>query len=241
MHSSIKRVKEPAAASMPAELAGGETAVGRAYSAILDMALSFALKPGERLNESQLSRELGVSRTPLREAMNRLVSENVLEFIPARGFFRKEIRPREIYELYELRLALEIAGAQIGIRVATDEMIARVEQLLPRLNDAEREFIDKSRAVTEDEFFHEAIMALSGNSEMMNALRAVNGRIRALRYMGVGPSRLTAGQKEHRQIVNALKKRDADAVVAILTEHIGHRLEEVDSAVRELYGRIYVG
>ena len=84
MQSTIKRANQPAAASMPAELAGGDTAVGRAYSAILDMALSFALKPGERLNETQLSRELGVSRTPLREAMNRLVSENVLDFFPAR-------------------------------------------------------------------------------------------------------------------------------------------------------------
>ncbi|ASW04142.1 GntR family transcriptional regulator [Paraburkholderia aromaticivorans] len=219
----------------------GETAVQRSYDAIMAMVHSFQLRPGERLNESSLSRELGVSRTPLREAMNRLVSENVLDFVPTKGFFRKVIKPREIYELYELRLALESAGARIAVVKSSDEDIDRVGAVLRQFTGIESQPFEIPRVVPYDELFHETIMSLSGNSEMLNALRSVNIRIRALRYLGVGASRFAAGQKEHRQIYSALKRRDADAVVELLTTHIGPRLEEVERNVRELYGRIYVG
>ncbi|MGI4811902.1 MAG: GntR family transcriptional regulator [Janthinobacterium lividum] len=221
--------------------ASTETAVERSYEAIKEMAEAFTLRPGERLNESELSRQLGVSRTPLREAMNRLVSENFLDFVPSKGFFRKVIKPREIYELYELRWALETAAARFAVIKGSDVQIAQLGVLLEEFAPMETRPVDNIvKVVQYDERFHEMIAGMSGNSELVAALRSVNVRIRPLRYLGIGASHLMAGQKEHKQMFNALRRRDADTLAALLGGHVGRRLDEIEGAVRELYGMIYV-
>ena len=79
----------------------------RLYSAIRDMTIAYRIKPGERLNEVELARQLGGSRTPLREALNRLAAEGFLTFRRSQGFYCREFKPREIHELYQLRSIIE--------------------------------------------------------------------------------------------------------------------------------------
>src|SRR5579872_5463731 len=94
------------------------------------MAISYVLRPGERLNEIELSKRLGVSRTPLREALNRLSMEGFLRFLPGRGFYSRELNPKEIFDLFELRKAVEISGVRLSVQRAKAEQIEAVDRFL---------------------------------------------------------------------------------------------------------------
>src|SRR5579864_5593062 len=85
-----------------------KSAVDRVHGELRKMAMTFRFLPGERLNEAVLAKELGVSRTPLREALNRLATEGVLTFSVNNGFFRKTMDVKEIFDLYEFRMYLEL-------------------------------------------------------------------------------------------------------------------------------------
>src|SRR3546814_5999594 len=91
------------------------------------MARVYRVRPGQRRNEGGLARELEISRTPLREAMHRLVSEGLLALISGRGFFARPLEVKEVFDLYEARLGLEIAIVQLACERATDEWLAAME------------------------------------------------------------------------------------------------------------------
>src|SRR3546814_9325095 len=102
----------------------------RAYVALRAMAMSYRFQPGQRLNEGELARELEISRTPLREAMHRLVSEGLLALVSGRGFFARPLEVKEVFDLYEARLGLEIAIVQLACERATDEWLAAMDVYL---------------------------------------------------------------------------------------------------------------
>src|ERR1700745_1890608 len=86
-----------------------DSIVDRVYEQLKAMAVSYESKRGERLNEGELAKRLGVSRTPLREALNRLNTEGFLRFTPGKGFFCRELDAHEIFHLYELRKSIEVS------------------------------------------------------------------------------------------------------------------------------------
>src|ERR1700743_403542 len=91
-----------------------DSIVDRVYEQLKAMAISYEFKPGERLNEGELAKRLGVSRTPLREALNRLNTEGFLRFTPGKGFFCRELDAHEIFALYALRQSIEVAGERFA-------------------------------------------------------------------------------------------------------------------------------
>src|ERR1700739_2419677 len=97
-----------------------ESIVDRIHSELRNMAITFRLLPGERLNEATLAKELGVSRTPLREAQNRLMAEGVLTFSANQGFYRKPLDVKEIFDLYEFRQYMEMSAVRLAVERATD-------------------------------------------------------------------------------------------------------------------------
>src|SRR5579885_2668705 len=94
--------------------------VERIYKLVKARAIAFAFRPGERLNEVALAREFNVSRTPLREALNRLVAEEFLTWQPRRGYVVRKLDSKEVFDLYELRAALEVTAAKLACERATD-------------------------------------------------------------------------------------------------------------------------
>jgi len=204
------------------------------------MAIGYEFKPGEKLNEVALAKRLEVSRTPLREALNRLGIEGLLRFQPGKGFFCRDLDVHEIFHLYELRKVVEVAGARLSIARARD---ADIHKLLGFLDATGPE--PGERGVAElvglDETFHEELLSLSGNTEMLRVLQNINARIRFVRWidMRLGDRRST--QLEHRHILEALLARDEAACAALLEKHIGRRLDQITSAIREGYAQIYMG
>ncbi|MBZ8135153.1 GntR family transcriptional regulator [Afifella sp. IM 167] len=210
-----------------------------AYRRILAMINEFEIRPGERINEVEVSRKLGVSRTPLREALNRLAIEGFLTTQPSRGFFCKSLDPNEIFQLYQLRTVLEVAGVRLATQNARDEDLQNLRAFLDSTADPRHEPI--SALVSYDETFHESIMRMSGNMEILRTLKNVNDRIRPIRWIDLNRRGRPATQEEHRHILMMIVGRDADRAAQLMSMHIEKRLDEIDTSIRQLYGDIFVG
>jgi len=222
--------------------------VARVYTELQTMAVNFVFKPGERLNESRLSAQLGASRTPLREALNRLVAEGFLTFEAGKGLFCRTLNPDDIQHLYELRSAVECEALWVSFRRAEDSDIASLSQYLKGIEEEYESCSDPLVLVEMDQTFHIKLAELSGNPEFVRTLRNVNDRIRFVRMIdlkvmrenkateGLSSARLSA----HRQIVDALQRRDEVAALAALRAHIERRREQTTVAVRNAYAEIYV-
>lgn len=216
-----------------------DSVVDRVYEQLKAMAVSYEFKPGERLNEGDIARRLGVSRTPLREALNRLNTEGFLRFAPGKGFFCRELDAHEIFDLYELRKSIEVAAVRLAIRRAKDDdidaLIAFLDATGP--DPGERTAVEQ---VELDETFHERLMAMSNNAEMLRVLRNVNARIRFVRWIDMDRINRSASQGEHRAVAVGLKARDEAACVSVLEKHIDRRLDQITSAIKEGYAQIYM-
>src|SRR5580692_7194338 len=107
-----------------------KSTVDRVHNELRSMAMTFRMLPGERLNEAILAKELGVSRTPLREALNRLTTEGFLVFSANHGFFRKSLDVKEVFDLYEFRMQLEISAIKLAVDRATDDQLLDLEKFV---------------------------------------------------------------------------------------------------------------
>lgn len=221
------------------EIEASESVVDRVYGELRSMAIRFEFKPGERLHEGDLAKRLGVSRTPLREALHRLNIEGFLRISPGRGFFCRELDAQEIFDLYELRKSLEVAAVRLAAERASD---ADMETLYNALDDAGLIATDSAEIeqVELDETFHERLMMLSGNAEMLHVLRNVNARIRFVRRTDMTIANRISTQQEHRLVLDCLRKRDADGAAAILTQHIDRRIDRINAAIKEGFAQIYM-
>lgn len=216
-----------------------DSIVDKVYLQVRGMAIDYVFKPGERINEVALSKTLGVSRTPLREALNRLNIEGLLKFSPGKGFYCRDLDVNEIFQLYELRKSLEVSAVRLAIQRAGDE---RIREALDFLEATGPEAGERTVAelVALDEAFHERVMAMSGNAEMLRVLKNVNARIRFVRWIDMRRADRPASQREHRLLLQALLARDENACAALLEKHIDRRMDQITSAIREGYAQIYM-
>lgn len=215
-----------------------ENLVERVYRELREMAIAFEIRPGERLNEIALAKQLGVSRTPLREALNRLCSEGYLTFSTNQGFFRKSLAVKEIFDLYEFRQKLEVAAVKLAVERATDDQLARIDDFLTQ-SSKEVPTRTTHDMLALDEEFHEQLMTLSGNAEMLHSLKNINGRIRYVRWVDMDGRRPTT-QGQHKAIMKKLRERDADGTAQLMSDHIGQRMDNIIENVEKCYGKIYV-
>ncbi|MGI9400661.1 MAG: GntR family transcriptional regulator [Rhizobiaceae bacterium] len=208
------------------------------YIKLKDMAVDFRIRPGERINEVALARELDASRTPLREALNRLVAEQLIDFQPGKGFFCRPLDPEKIHELYELREIIETASVRLACLRAEDD---EIETLKNNLYTNGLSYIGKTiREVTAfDEAFHIDIASLSGNSELVRQLTQINERIRFVRWVDMS-ARVKDTKNEHKQIMTAIEDRNPDLAAQVMRAHIEKRLDQIVLAVRESYSNIYM-
>lgn len=215
-----------------------EGRVEEAYVRLKERAVNFQFRPGERINEIGISRELAVSRTPLREALNRLVTEHLIDFKPGLGFFCRELDARSVYELYELREILELAAVHKACESASD---ADLKALNDDLLANGLTYVGKTvREVTErDEAFHVTIAELSGNHELALHLAQINQRIRFIRWLDMA-SRVKETKAEHKAVMEAMLDRDADRAAEILGKHIRRRMDQIVASVKESFSNIYM-
>ena len=198
-----------------------ENLSARVYHEIKNLILCNEIMPGQKLHHQQLSERLGVSRTPIREALTRLVQEGYVSFLPNRGFTCKEIRMQEAEELYELREALEAFAVEKAIAILTD---AALRQLRAKMNAYGRDVQNRftRERLVYDQDVHLQIAQLTGNETLKNTLSHVFERIVLKRRTDglYDPARGIAAHQEHLRLLEAMERRDAVGAVAILRSHI---------------------
>ncbi|MCW5603998.1 MAG: GntR family transcriptional regulator [Burkholderiales bacterium] len=209
------------------------------YDRIKTMAMTFAIRPGERINEVELSRALKVSRTPLREALNRLMVDGFLTRSPNRGFIGRPLDAKQVYDLYELRIALEKATVRIACERASDEELAELDRFVKASKDRPED-ANAASLLALDEQFHERVAGLTRNQEMVRSLKAINARIHYVRWIDMREGRRQHTQQEHLRIVKALRERDARKAATLIDGHISRRLDQIVDMIRVGFAEIYM-
>jgi DNA-binding GntR family transcriptional regulator len=213
--------------------------VERAYQMLREKAVRFELKPGERLNEVELARELGMSRAPVREAMNRLVTEELLTVVPNQGFSCRKLSASEIAALYGVRADLELGGIHEAAhrvdRTAVQELGRFWEEVT-----AQAEGLSIETLVAHDEDFHRKLAMLAGNVERVRLLEHINARIYFVRQINLEiETRRRITFDEHREIVARLLEDDPESAANLLRRHLSLSAEEAMDAIRRGLARIY--
>ncbi|WP_344420183.1 GntR family transcriptional regulator [Pseudonocardia ailaonensis] len=200
------------------QLAQPRTFADQAAEMIREIIVSGEIKGGDRLNEVALSQMLGISRSPIREALNLLASEKLVVLNPGKGAFVPTITPMMLHELGEARLSLECAAAALAAVRATDADIEAMERVLA---DAERTLrADDSRWPAEFDL-HDLILRASGNSVIEELASSVNTRMRLARLAsGHNRTRAREAYEEHVAIVDALRARDPRAAEKAVHAHL---------------------
>lgn len=213
--------------------------VENTYDRLKAMAVGFEIKPSNRLNEGALARELGVSRTPLREALNRLVAEQLFVFKPGVGFFCRALDPQTIFELFELRKIIENAAVRLVIERADQQTLEtlRADLFCHGLSVTN---LTVKEACARDEAFHLGIASAAGNAELFKSLERLNERIRYVRWVRMAGARIKSSKEEHKLIMAALLDRDAMAATKAISGHIEARKDQIVAAVREGISNIYL-
>jgi DNA-binding GntR family transcriptional regulator len=212
----------------------------RVYDVVKSMAITYGIRPGERINEVDLARQLNVSRTPLREALNRLATEGFLSTRLNKGFFARSLDPNEVFNLYEFRSAIESATASIACERATKQELQELEKFVLASKD-EKDDVLATKLLRLDEEFHERVALATHNDEFVRSVRGINARIHFVRWIDMQSGRRVHTQNEHLQIIQALKKRDANAASQMMRRHISRRLDQIVVVIRAGFAEIYMG
>ena len=185
---------------------------------IRELIVSGKLELGEQLSEVTLSSQLGVSRTPVREAFLRLEGERLVEVRPQRGTFVFEFDAGKLRDLCELRQVLETGALRIGIERGRRALIGALASEVERATGG---FTDGASFQAYDTAFHETLVAFSGNAELIEAYGRITGRIRTIRYrLNRRPEQAAASQHEHAEILHGLQADNDEAALQCLTTHV---------------------
>ncbi|MFN3208466.1 MAG: GntR family transcriptional regulator [Roseovarius sp.] len=219
-------------------------AVDRAYRRLKEMAASFEFKPDERLNESAISVQLAISRTPLREALNRLTAEGFLTFRRGQGFHCRSLNPAEMLDLYEARSAIESEAARLAARRADKDGVAQLRDFLRQSETRYTGGVSPVELVRLDEEFHRRLALLSRNAELVRLLDNAAARIHYIRVidlqlLGERDGTQTITTDPHARILEAVAAGDEDGAAQEMRGHITRRLEEVTNNVRLAFSRLY--
>ncbi|MBL6454619.1 GntR family transcriptional regulator [Belnapia sp. T6] len=210
---------------------------GRVYERIKVMAMTYQFRPGERINEIALAEQLEVSRTPLREALNRLVSEGFVTTVPGRGFFGRMLDAKEIHNLYELRVSLEEAIIRLACERATEEELAALEEFAQSRPTQEN---GKSlEALRHDEEFHLRIAGMTHNPEFVRLLESINSRIHFVRWIDMR-RRERLDMMAHVRFAQLLRRRDVAACLTDSSIVIRRRYSEIVDVIRSGIAEIYM-
>ena len=202
------------------------------YNTLREAILKGELKPGERLMELQLASKLGVSRTPIREAIRMLELEGLAVTIPRKGAEVAKMTVKDMEDVLEVREALDELAAKIACNKITEEQL----QILSKVKDAFEESTkttDIKQIAMYDEKFHDVIYESTGNVRLVNLLNNLREqiyryRVEYLKNVEVYPRLI----KEHETILKALQDRNQELVVEAMRDHVENQATAVTQIIR---------
>jgi GntR family transcriptional regulator, rspAB operon transcriptional repressor len=193
------------------------------FEVLRDSILTRVFRPGARLDVKAVATQLGVSPTPVKDAINRLAAEGLIDVRPRSGTYVAEISPQAVAETFEIRRALECLAAETLVPRLTPQLIERFERLIDALeipvdDEDSRRLHDENNVE-----LHLLIVEASGNQRLLELYHSLNAHLTIARiHLRRRPdaARLDQERREHRAIVDALTARDAKRLVEALGQHI---------------------
>jgi DNA-binding GntR family transcriptional regulator len=192
----------------------------QAYVKLREAIVTGLLKPGERLVERQLGLRMGASRTPLREAMIRLVHEGLLTPLPSGGHVVTSIDEREARGLYDIRIALEGYACRLAAERASAEAIDELRSFA-RLEHKRLDPVDLRQLEELNNLFHRTLYASAGSQRLFDVIemhreQALHHRI----YDIYKPEEVVRGVRQHDAMIDAVERRDGDLAERLMRQHI---------------------
>ena len=200
----------------------------QAYKKVRSMIISKKLVPGQKIVQDKLAENMGISRTPLRSALQMLEAEYLVQSVPRKGVIVKEFSDKEIVELYDCRIALEGTASSLFTTIASDTEIDRLSGLFQPFLESP---IDANKYQIADSIFHDSIVQGCGNSFLSKLFRQGNILL-IINMVGlVRPPEETLN--EHLNIISAMKKRDSESAEALLRSHLDKSKQLIISNINE--------
>jgi DNA-binding GntR family transcriptional regulator len=219
-----------------------ETTLNRqVYRELLRQLLDGEIALGTQLDERTLAAQLGVSRTPVREAIIQLVREGLVDYFPYRGHFVKMWTPKEVNDLFEVRKVLEALAVRLAVRKLSQEDIEELHTIVSEIQDTLRRG-DIDGFSDADRMFHNTIIQKTGNQTLIDGLDRLDCQIQVIRTIANrAPDLVERMLHEWPQILAALDARNAERSVELMLVHIedarktvvGH-LQELEAATEKI-------
>lgn len=224
--------------SWPSDLPDAETRIERhslhdqILTRLRDMIIEGHLPPGSRINEGLVGARLGVSRTPLREAIKFLASEGLVELVPSRGAIVKTFSAKEVLDMIEVLRTLETFAGLRACELASDEGIAGIRALHDEMLACYRRG-DRLSYFKLNQAIHSGIVALVGNAALSDVHGTLQTRSKRIRFIGhEGPEKWAGAVAEHEEMIAALEARDGAKLAQVLGQHLTHAWERVKGELR---------
>lgn len=207
------------------------------YQQLLTQIQRGQLKPGDYLREQAIAEALGVSRTPVREALRRLESDGLVISEPRFGMVIRDLSYAEVIELYQIREVLERTAAQMSARVITEVELQELEVIQSRMEKVRH---DAREMALINHTFHVAILNSAKNRYLWKALESVQ---KAMLILGPStmefPERAETAIEEHRSLLDALRARDVTLAEKVMGEHLTnaqrYRLKQFHERATDAY------
>ena len=187
------------------------------YDALIDLIVSGELPLGQHMVETELARQLGVSRQPIREALHRMEAEGWVDLRPSQGAFVHVPTDSEVDELLDVRALLEAETASLAARAANPAQVAGLREIWAE-GQAAAEADDLSRAVAANDAFHAAVAVAAGNSVLAELADIVGRRVQWY-YRMVAPERGHGSWAEHAELIDAIEASDPERAQLLARNH----------------------
>ncbi len=192
----------------------------RAYQEIKNWIIHYKLKPGVQLRIEELSTALGMSQTPVREALSKLEHEHLVDRHPQKGFVVRVLNLKDVSDIYDLRMALEIVAAEEAATRMKDDDRKRLSRLLEEIEVLIKK-AEKARVLALEQEFHMRIMEATGNWFLTEILGSIFDRIWMIQNVNILTSdHLIDAHKQHMEIYKALEKADPYKSAALMKKHL---------------------
>lgn len=204
------------------------------YHAVKSKILDSHLRPAQRISEIRVANDLGVSRTPAREALRRLEQEGWLILVPRQGYYVRAYSVREVDEVYDLRIGIERHAARTAAERAPHASLSRLREKWEALERRSATMIPLDW-LEADETFHSLVAEATANRMLASVLQRINERIRIIRRIDfTRPERATLTRTEHLEILDLIQARKPAAAAGRMEQHILSSKESV-KALAQIY------
>jgi len=186
------------------------------------------LQQGKIITELQISKEFGVSRTPVREALYKLTATGLIRKAPNKGFLVSTWSIKEIKDVFEIRIALECLAVKLFIENSCSEDVESLRGILEKMKKAvkEKNFMEMTKM---NNNFHNVIIRKSGNSEILHTLEPLKNKINIFRLISIStPTRSEKSLNEHESILDSIVKKDIDSAKKLFEIHIKSSLNVIE-------------